>query len=404
MTRKTLALAVAAAAAGNGYAAPSADEMWQIIQQQQKEIQSLRQQVKQTGNRLEKTDVKVEATAEALEARAGEGQGTAGWASNTTIGGYGELHYNHFEDRDDRVDAHRFVLFVGHQFSDTVRFFSEVELEHGFVEGGEDSGEVELEQAYIEWDFAEGHSVQIGQFLLPVGLINETHEPDTFYGVERNRVEAQIIPATWWETGVKFSGEIVPGFSYAAAIHSGLNIPDNFSVRSGRQKSSNADAEDLAFTGRLKYTGIAGLEVAASYQWQQDVTQGNTVGVEGGEGTLIEVHGKYQTGPLTLTALWAGWDIDSDAFKAVGADQQEGYYVEASYLVTEKLGVFVRQSQYNTRAGDSNSTDSEYVDYGLNYWLQPNVVLKADYTDELTDNTGTGGDSDAFNLGVGWSF
>lgn len=398
MITRVLPLAAVVAAASVHAAAPTQEEMWEIIQQQQKEIQELK-------GRLKETDDKVEATADAVETVA-SGQGsTASWASKTSIGGYGEHHFNHKEESGDEVDAHRFVVFIGHQFSDTVRFFSEVELEHGLTEDTDDGsgpGEVELEQAYIEWDFAKHHSVQMGQFLLPVGIINETHEPDTFYGVERNKVEADIIPATWWETGVKVAGEILPGLNYDVAVHSGLAVEPGSSIRSGRQKSAKAKAEDWAFTTRLKYTGVAGLEIAGSYQLQQDITQDVSTGLEEAEAELLELHAKYQTGPLQLIALWSAWDIDSSQFEALGSDEQEGYYLEAAYKVTEKLGLFVRQSEWNTHAGDSAVSDNEQIDFGLNYWLHPQVVLKADYTDDRNNDDGT--DNDAFNLGLGWSF
>ena len=332
-------------------------------------------------------------------------------AEKTTIGGYGEHHFNHFEDSNDKIDAHSYVLYFGHQYSDDLRFFSEFELEHGIAGEGQ-PGEVELEQAYIEWDFTQNHSLQIGQFLVPVGIINETHEPDTFYGTERNLVEKNIIPPTWWETGVQLKGELAPGLSYNLAVHSGLeidtngvddilgNIDEKYKIRDGRQKSAKAVAEDLAYTARLKYTGIAGFELGATLQHQQDVTQGIS---NEASALLMEVHASYSNGPFGLRALYAEWDIDGTDFKSIGADQQEGWYIEPSYKLTEKLGFFARYSEYNNKAGSSSSVDTEAWEYGLNYWLHPQVVLKADYTDFVNDNTGTT-DSDALNLGVGWSF
>ena len=120
------------------------------------------------------------------------------------------MHYNNLSNQYDGVDAkddkdeldlHRFVLFFGHQFTNDVRFFSELEVEHN-VAGEGKNGEVEIEQAYIEWDYTDNHALKSGVFLVPVGILNETHEPDTFYGVERNAVEKDIIPSTWWEGGV----------------------------------------------------------------------------------------------------------------------------------------------------------------------------------------------------------
>ena len=402
---KTILLATVVAVASLGaQAAPSLDEMWEVIQQQQVEIAELKAQLNKTDSKLVETEMKVTATADAVEqgaAASGSLAKMAQWAEKTQIGGYGEHHFNHFSDSEDQVDAHRYVLFFGHQFTDDVRFFSEFELEHG-IAGEEQPGAIELEQAYIEWDYAQNHSVQIGQFLIPVGIMNETHEPDTFYGTERNLVEKNIIPATWWESGVMLKGELAPGLSYNFALHSGLNSPDTgkaFQIRDGRQKSAKATAEDFAYTARLKYTGIGGLELGATIQYQEDISQGT---VSDASAMLTEVHGIYQQNDFGVRALWAEWDVDGDAAKLAGRDKQDGWYVEPSYKVTEKLGVFTRYSEFNNNAGDSSSIDSEVWDYGMNYWLTENVVLKLDYTDFVNESSGT--DKDALNLGVGWSF
>ncbi|MCR8921327.1 porin [Dasania sp. GY-MA-18] len=394
MFKQTILAATISAAAITAQAAeplPSTADMWKVIQEQQQEIKNLKGQ-------LQQTETKVAATADAVEQSAtGKLSKMAEWVEKTKIGGYGEHHFNRFEDKDDKVDAHRFVMFLSHQFSDTVRFFSEIELEHSLAGDGK-PGEVELEQAYIEWDYTQGHSVQMGQFLIPVGIMNETHEPDTFYGTERNVVEAKIIPATWWETGIMFNGEIAPGLSYSAAVHSGLET-DEANIRSGRQKSANAVANDLAYTARIKYTGVQGLELAATVQYQEDISQG---ALATADAMLTEVHAIYSIDAFSVRALWAEWDVDGDVFEAAGTDSQEGWYIEPSYKVTDRLGVFARYSEYNNKAGLSSSVDYEIWDYGVNYWLTPNVVLKADYTDYVNDSTGT--DDDAFNLGIGWSF
>ncbi|MYM63249.1 porin [Pseudomaricurvus sp. HS19] len=400
--KSVLAVAVGAASlAAQAQQTPSMEEMWQLIQQQQAEIKELKSQLNKTDNKLQVTEQKLDATADAVEQGVAVGSNEklaklASWAEKTSIGGYGEHHFNHKEDGDDQIDAHRYVLYIGHQFTDKVRFFSEFELEHSLAGDGK-PGEVELEQAYIEYDFAEKHSVQIGQFLMPVGILNETHEPDTFYGTERNKVEAEVIPATWWEAGVMALGEIAPGLSYNAAVHSGLKT-DNFRIRSGRQKNAEATAEDLAFTGRLKYTGIQGLELAATYQYQQDIAQGLLT--ESAEASLMEAHAIYNIGGFGVRALWAEWDIDGADFEAAEADTQSGWYLEPSYKFTDKLGVFVRYSEWDR--GDKMLSDIDYkaYDYGINYWIHPQVVLKADYTDTVGKND----EGDALNLGVGWSF
>lgn len=320
-------------------------------------------------------------------------------AGETSIGGYGELHYNNLSNgesgaaREEKreIDFHRFVLFFGHEYNDKVRFFSELELEHSLA-GDDKPGEVELEQAYVEIDVAESTQFKAGLFLVPVGILNETHEPPTFYGVERNPVEKNIIPATWWEAGVALSGQFASGVSYDVALHSGL--AGGTDIRGGRQKVAKANANDGAITARIKYTGIEGLELATSVQQQGDLTQDATDAINGG--TLVETHAIYTIDALTLKALYAAWDIDVDGGDA--ADEQDGYYVEAGYKLTEKLGVFAR---YNEWSKDKTADDNEQTDIGVNYWPHENVVFKLDLV-ESEDKDGN--EMDGFNLGVGYQF
>ena len=120
---------------------PSREEMWQIIQQQQKQIDALMSKQKSSDEKIEETVSIVEATADAVD------QKQAASVSQTHIGGYGELHYNNLEDKisgldKNEIDFHRFVLFFGHEFNNTTRFFSELELEHGIAGDGQ-KGEID---------------------------------------------------------------------------------------------------------------------------------------------------------------------------------------------------------------------------------------------------------------------
>lgn len=411
MNKKLLAAIVAINVTAGAQAAPSLEEMWELVQKQQAEIAQLNAQLEKTEARVSETEVKTEATFAAVEeVTAGPVAKLAEWADKTTVGGYGEVHYNNLTSDDsskskDEFDLHRFVMFFGHQFNDDLRFYSELEVEHNIAGEGK-NGEVEVEQAYVEWDYAENHRAKAGVFLMPVGIINETHEPETFYGVERNPVEKNIIPATWWEGGAMFSGEIAEGFSYDAGVHSGLFIDPTASkskIRDGRQKVSKAKGDDLAYTARIKYTGMPGLELAATVQHQTDVWQGESfAGEEEADANLWELHAAYNNGPLGVRALYAQWDID-DVIENVkaGADEQKGFYIEPSYRLTEKLGIFARYSEWDNQAGDSSETEKQQYDLGFNYWLDNNVVLKADY---MREDSETGDELRGFNLGVGWSF
>jgi hypothetical protein len=322
-------------------------------------------------------------------------------ASDTTVGGYGELHYNNLSNgqgKDKKVlDLHRFVIFVNHEFNDDIRFFSEFEIEHAFIkdtEDGSSNGEVEVEQAYVQFDIGENSKIDAGVFLIPVGILNETHEPPTFYGVERNPVEKNIIPATWWEGGAMLSGHYDSGFSYDLALTSGLD--GGTDIRDGRQKTSKANADNLAATGRIKYTGIRGLELAATVQLQDDMTQDSSDNIDGA--TLVEAHARWNIADFTLTGLYGRWDIDGADALAAQKDIQDGGYIEASYKVNPKFGIFVRQNEWDN--GGTGETSESQTDIGFNYWPHENVVLKADYQAQ----NDAAGDLDGFNLGVGYQF
>jgi len=176
--------------------------------------------VEELSDAIKKLEQKVDMTAEMIE----QAGATDTAVNKTHLVGYGEVHYNSL-DSSNEIDFHRFVLYVSHEYSDHISMHSELELEHS-IAGENQNGEIELEQAYIDIDLGGKHTVRTGLFLIPIGIMNETHEPPTFYGVERNPVEHDIIPATWWEGGISVYGEITPGWGYDIAVTSGLQSGD----------------------------------------------------------------------------------------------------------------------------------------------------------------------------------
>lgn len=369
----------------------------------------------QAAQSAEDLQKQIDILAQEIESlKSDQGSSAANPFGKVSLGGYGELHYNHYnkdpegggKQQKDEIDLHRFVLFVGYDFTDKVRFFSEFEIEHALAGDGA-PGEVEVEQAYIEIDTSANTKLKLGQFLVPVGIINETHEPNTFYGVERNSLEKTIIPATWWEAGAMFSQDLGAGLTYDVALHSGLDMYDDdaaaeVSIRSGRQKVAEADANKGAATGRVRYVGVPGLDLAVSAQYQQDVNQ-DIQGLDEVSGRLVEAHARYTIAGFTATVQKARWDFNGyDAAK----DRQEAELYELSYKATEKLGVFGRYEDINTQAEGGNENGAQMVStYGVNYWITPQVVVKADvqnvnYKDPAEDDKA----DDSVNLGVGWSF
>lgn len=387
---------------------PTIEELWAVVQRQQAEIEELRamlgsaeREIQDTSQRLENTQSQVEATGSFVETL------DVGSESATNIGGYGELHYNNLQADNgaetDEIDYHRFVLFFGHRFNDRVRFFSELEIEHSLAGDGA-PGEVELEQAYVDFALNDTLAARAGLFLLPVGILNETHEPPTFYGVERNNVESIIIPSTWWEGGGALRGNFASGLSWDFAVHSGLAMPTTggsaFRVRSGRQKVAEAMNSDWAYTGRLRYTGFPGLELSASYQYQSDPSQLPGDGLDAG--SLFTTHAIYQSGDFSLRALYGRWKFDGEAVELANDDKQSGWYVEPSYRLNSRWGVYAR---YEDLEGARDADEFTQWEAGLNFWPVPDVVLKFDYRQRDHELLGlTGSDFDGFDIGLGYQF
>lgn len=325
------------------------------------------------------------------------------------IGGYGELHYNDWEkpngDEFKMLDFHRFVLFFGYDFSDSIRFHSEVELEHAYVTDtadGSNEGALELEQAYVEFDLTDNMEAKGGLFLVPVGILNETHEPPTFYGVERNPIETNIIPTTWWEGGAALTGRIgASGLSYDLAVTSGLDGGTN--IRGGRQKVEKAKANDLAYTGRLKYTGLPGLELAGTINYQSDMSQSTDPEVN--DGTLLSAHAIYNISQFQLRALYASWDIDVTANASAedqARDKQDGYFVEGSWKFIPSVGVFARYNAWDN--GGVGDTEKTQTDIGINYWPHEDVVVKFDIQQQDHGAVNADDEQDGFNIGIGYQF
>ena len=139
--------------------------------------------------------------------------------------------------------------------------------------GGSGPGEVELEQMYVEVDINDNLQTRFGVILMPVGILNENHEPPTFYGVERNDVEKYLIPTTWWSGGAEIIYKTNNGIMLELMVSEGLEGSTSMDIRAGRQKSASAVANDLAYTGRLTYTGFPGLKASVFYNHQADFTQ-----------------------------------------------------------------------------------------------------------------------------------
>jgi len=370
----------------------------ETIQQLKAELNELKEAVKMQG--------------EVTEASVGRIAKAAKKFEKMHIGGYGELHYQDTETdggtKSKEVDAHRFVLFFGYDFTDKVRFRSEFELEHGLVKDtadGSNGGEVELEQMYIEWDLTDQTALKTGVILVPVGILNENHEPPTFYGVERNDVEKYLIPTTWWAAGVEIVHKMKNGLTFEAMISEGMAGTTAMYIRGGRQKSASANANDLAYTARLTYTGMPGLKASVFYNHQADFTQLSSDNVDKldlyGASAIYNWGDGFEARALHVQAEFDGKD-ESGADFVAGFDEQQGTFLELSKR-TGNLGVFVNNSVVS---GESVSRQYTVVQYGINWWYPgSNAVLKANWYDKSYPNPSkASSESDGIHLGMGYEF
>jgi len=348
---------------------------------------------------------------------------------HTTVGGYGEVHYTNVTGPDTpaSVNVKRFVVYLAHSFSDRLAFRSEVEVEDAKVEGGDPGGEVALEQAYLDYRLADWLTLRTGLLLPPVGIINETHEPPTFNGVERPAFDHDVIPTTWREIGIGAVGTVpgASGLSYRVYVVNGLRA-EGFSaaegIRGGRQEGREASFANPSITGRVEW-GRPGLKVGGSF-WYGGTANADSVlgtGFFAAPLTLFSADARYEVGGLMLRSAVATIHIADAAaidtrYGAAVGDRIAGGYLEAAYdllrhLATgssQRLNAFVRHERYDTQAGVPTAVTRDEIlarritTLGLSYRPTWNTAFKADY--QLVRNRAGTGEFEVLALGVGYQF
>lgn len=347
----------------------------------------------------------------------------------TTIGGYGEVHYSNptGPDAHGEVNVKRFVVFLSHSFNERIALRSELELEDTKLEGGVSGGEIALEQVYLDYRLSAAATVRAGLVLPPIGIINETHEPPTYNGVERPSFDENVIPATWRDIGVGLVGAIpgTAGLSYRVYLLNGL-VADGFTaesgIRGGRQEGKEASFANPSLTGRLEWAR-PGLRVGGSFWYGGAANHDPAIG-DGAFDAAVFVaaaDARYEVGGLAFRGELATIGIaDADRIvAATGANvgsRIRGGYVEGAYNLLSKLAPassqqlngFVRYENYDTQAGlPANAVRDESLarritTFGLSYKPVYNVVFKGDY--QLRRNKAHVGQDEVLALGVGYQF
>ena len=355
------------------------------------------------------------------------------WVNRLSFGGYGEIHGN-FSDGSgaDRSDVHRLVMFAGYEFNSWAKFNTEIEIEHGFVDG--DSGELEVEQAYVDFTLSDTYNIRVGRFLAPLGITNQTHEPTTFNGVERSLFDKYIIPTTWWLDGIGLFGSITPRLDYQAYVSSSLDgskLDAKNGIRKGRMKGRQG-LDQPAVSGRLDYQvlqpgdrGDQTLRLGLSgFYGGLDNNENGTASGASGTASIFAADYEYTIGDFDFKGNIAYIHI-SDAEEInntfnngvaegiFGWNQEIAYHImpqkwKVGKLVESDLIVFARYDFADTQykmAGNATANGNytrQETTVGVNFLVTPQLVLKADYQFRKTDDESDIGD--LFNVGLGFNF
>lgn len=355
------------------------------------------------------------------------------------VGGYGEVHYNQPLDgstyNNGDLDVHRVVMLFGYNFTDKTQFITELEFEH--------VKEVGVEQAFLQHKLNNYINFRGGLMLVPMGIINEYHEPTTFNGVERPLVDKYIAPTTWREVGFGFTGNVLPAsLKYQVYVMNGFNGYDGSAklngkngLRSGRQKGAESYMSSPNFTGKVEYYGIRGLNIGLSGYFGK--TQSTLYdGVEKNDDAAVAMADSSVVG-VSMVGLDARYNLSGlrlrgqlfysslsnsvqyNTFTADGelndlGSSMVGYYAEVGYNVLRpvdtkmQLVPFVRYEFLNTHNSvESNITknlayEKTAITTGLTLALTKGAVVKADV--QFVKDAATNKYAQTFNAGVGVMF
>ncbi len=348
------------------------------------------------------------------------------------VGGYGQIDYNQplgkGSFQNGGLDVHRLVLMFGYKFNEKTQFITEVEFEH--------VKEVFVEQAFLQYEILPWLKFRGGLMLIPMGIINEFHEPPTFNGVERPNLDKYIIPTTWREIGAGFTG-VFPSaaLSYQLYVVNGFNGYDgdtNLSgangFRKGRQKGAESFISSPNLTFKVNYFGISGLQLGFSgytgntqSSLYDGLDKSDDQSIASADSSVVGLSmfgadARYSLGGLHLKAQVNYGIISNSASynEFAGSDlgsSLSGWYGEIAYDVfhhmegnTTGLIPFIRFEQYNTHASVEKglsanpSFNRSDLTFGVGWKLAPGAMLKMDY--QVFQNKATSDARQQLNAGV----
>lgn len=344
------------------------------------------------------------------------------FTAKSNVGGYGELHLNYKNPETGKAepikwDFHRFVLFASHHWTPQWSFKSEVELEHNYVKG--ERGELELEQAYIEYMPSQAFFVRSGVLLVDAGIININHEPPLFFSVERPDYANVIIPTTWFGNGFGVGGKNSFGVGYSLNLMEGLSTdkikPANDAsangIRGARDKGYESKNGNLLMNLALSYTGMEGLKLGGSYT-RNHLMKNNGKQIYKSI-NIIEAHiqakkwGVIFNSEVGYTTYDPIGNISGMPKAGYGYYSEVGYNLGQNFKTKAEIIPWVRWSQLNpymeTTTSSSNKDKQEkIIQLGMSLKPIPQVVFKSDIGWTFKENSNS--NSFQFNLGSGYMF
>jgi acetolactate synthase regulatory subunit len=422
-------LVVASALVGGSFPAP-AEEI--DLEELQGQLEVLTEEVRHL-----KEQMVLPETDEELKSYRGMGPAASkvyGKTSGLSLGGYGEYHFATPLGEGDAIqtaDMLRFVTYFGYRYSDHLLMNAEIEYEHGTTStnfAGK-SGSVSVEFAYLDFLIGDPVNVRLGSLLVPMGFLNEMHEPPFYRGNVRPVTETLLIPSTWRELGVGLHGTVGTEFGFKAYVINGFNAKkfNDTGVRGGRQKGNRVLYEDAGLVLALTYDPTPRLTIAASAyagsSGQNQVFAGEKPSVFT---RIVEAHVEFRHRGFVSRALAAASTIDdagivsidlSDAGETVVVpENQVGWYVEAAYDLAPPVRLpspmvllaWVRFEDYDLQhrvpAGfeKNEALDASHWVLGLEWKPVPSVVVKTDVT--IQSAAGGAEGVDPLRIGAGFIF
>ena len=272
--------------------------------------------------------------------------------------------------------------------------------------------------------------------MIPVGHINEFHEPNKFFTVERPNLHKYVIPTTWGAAGAGIYGTLGGGTNYRVYVVNSLKsvdsaVKDNYGeskdekhmgnggctlqfkgdsgIRSGRGESNKRCFDSVALTGRVEHMLTPGVNIAYSFY------AGNT-----GHGVDADIDGFLFLNEADIQIRQGAWEMnstvvninidDTDKINALHnsagngnggkgnvGERIFGWNVQAGVHLLQLAGqttkhdliAHVMYEDYNLQEDMAGSVaadtaqnkkgDVEIIHYGITYKPIPEVAIKIDH-------------------------